>query len=110
MYNTCLKSKLTKTNFVNVDMTKTFLGKEKKYPAQFSIHVIERMLKVLYNDGKTKRTNLAGKSGMNYNKCMEYVNLLLLLKWLIYVNDDNNGYHLVLTEQGAEVMKIFENI
>lgn len=83
--------------------------KEKNIASKFSVHVIVRMFHVLYENGKTKRTNLSGKSGLSYNKCIKYVNLMLLLGW-IRSSDDDDGYQLSLTERGAEIMKILEKL
>lgn len=82
---------------------------KKKYASKISINVISRIFEVLYENGETKRTNLAGKAGLSYDKCVKYVNLMLLFEWLRSSND-NNGYQLSLTNSGINIMKILESV
>jgi len=90
-------------NLINIPVHK------KTYASKISINVISRILDVLHENGKTKRTNLAGKAGLSYDKCVKYVNLMLLFEW-IRSSDDKDGYQLSLTDKGINIMKILENL
>jgi CheY-like chemotaxis protein/predicted transcriptional regulator len=69
----------------------------------FSVAVIERMLRVLYEHSPgINRTNLAGKTGLNYGTCIRYVDLLLILKW-VNISQEYGG-RVFLTEVGKEFM------
>jgi CheY-like chemotaxis protein len=50
--------------------------------SSFSIVVIKRLIDVLCESGSIKKTNLAGKTGLNYPNCVRYVDLLRLLGWI----------------------------
>jgi CheY-like chemotaxis protein/predicted transcriptional regulator len=65
----------------------------------FSFDVTKRILSILFHDGPTKKTNLATKTGLNYNVCIRYVKMLKLLGWL----DVNT--EISVTETGRNVMR-----
>jgi predicted transcriptional regulator len=46
-------------------------------------------------------TNLAGRSGINYKRCVKYVNLLRVLGLIEVIYD--NGYFVVVTKRGIEI-------
>lgn len=73
----------------------------------FSLEVIERILKILddSNEG-VKRTNLAGRAGLNYGSCVKYVDLLKFLRWATLSSEDDR--HVRLTQAGREFMIQFE--
>lgn len=48
----------------------------------FSFDVAKRLLKVLDEKGDVKKTNLATSSGLNYNVCVRYVEMLNILQWV----------------------------
>jgi CheY-like chemotaxis protein len=69
----------------------------------FSVAVIERMLRVLNEHSPgINRTNLAGRTGLNYGTCIRYVDLLLLLKWANLSQE--YGSLVFLTQAGKEFM------
>ncbi len=69
----------------------------------FSVAVIERMLRVLNEHSPgINRTNLAGRTGLNYGTCIRYVDLLLLLKWVNISQE--YGSLVFLTQAGKEFM------
>ena len=74
----------------------------------FNIHVIRRMLEALRYDGKVKRTQLASKSGLNYNKCVKYIHLLKLLGWLDVILAE--GYYCIITQNGKEILEKLLNV
>lgn len=53
----------------------------------FSVDVIKRILSVLSNEGNTKRTALAGKTGLNYAALIRYLNFLQTLRWIEFTSD-----------------------
>jgi CheY-like chemotaxis protein/predicted transcriptional regulator len=63
----------------------------------FSFDVAKRILDVLHENGKLKRTNLATKTGLNYDTCLRYSRMLAFLGWLD-VKDD-----ITITELGRRV-------
>jgi CheY-like chemotaxis protein/predicted transcriptional regulator len=69
----------------------------------FSFDVTKRILSMLFQDGPTKKTNLATKTGLNYNVCVRYIKMLQLLGWLDASTD------ISITETGRNVMKRLMN-
>jgi len=65
----------------------------------FSFDVTKRILSVLYQNGSTKKTNLATKTGLNYNVCLRYIKMLKLLGWL------DISTEISITEIGRNVMR-----
>lgn len=72
--------------------------------ASYSIVVIRRILDVLGEAGGMKKTNLAGKTGLNYPNCVRYIELLRTLGWVRIADDGTNNIY--LTEQGAHFRSI----
>jgi predicted transcriptional regulator len=73
----------------------------------FNVNVIIRILSILHENGRFNRTNLAGRSGLNYNKCVSYVKLLQSLEWIKIISDD--GLFVVITEKGTEIIEKLTN-
>ncbi|HEX2305498.1 MAG TPA: response regulator [Nitrososphaeraceae archaeon] len=69
----------------------------------FSFDVTKRILSMLFQDGPTKKTNLATKTGLNYNVCVRYIKMLQLLGWLDVSTD------ISITETGRNVMRRLRN-
>ncbi|HEX7031499.1 MAG TPA: response regulator [Nitrososphaera sp.] len=74
----------------------------------FSLAVIKRILDVLSDSGEMKKTNLAGKTGLNYPNCIRYLELLKLLGWVRNSGDGAN--HFQLTEQGIHFRSVLSSI
>jgi CheY-like chemotaxis protein/predicted transcriptional regulator len=76
----------------------------------FAIQIIERILDVLSENNKIKKTNLAGKTGLNYSSCVRYINLLVRLNWAIYRDGEvsitaiGRKYKTILSASADEVM------
>lgn len=64
----------------------------------FSIEVMSRILCALAENEQLKRTNLAGKTSLNYIVCMKYVKLMKALSLVDYASEDSNEIH--VTEAG----------
>lgn len=74
------------------------------YPiGSFAVDVLKRILTVLSEQGKTKRTNLAGKTGLNYIVCVRYINFMKTLGWLELVLDDEQNEYVSITSVGRRV-------
>ena len=79
-----------------------------KYAKTFNIAVIRRILSTLHEHGQMKMTNLAGKTGMNYSKCVKYINLLGLLGWVEVFSGKNR--YVIVTDKGMQVNELFSNV
>lgn len=79
------------------------LGIKEQYATTLNLKVILRILTALHESGNVKRTNLARKTGLNYNKCVRYLNLLQLLGWIKVVTKE--GFFVAITERGTEIVK-----
>lgn len=67
----------------------------------FSFEVTKRILEALEASGPMKKTNLATKTGLNYNVCLRYIKMLKLLEW-IEVSSEKWDY-VSITEVGRQV-------
>jgi len=67
----------------------------------FSAAVLSRILTILHQEGAIKKTNLAGKTRLNYLTCVKYLELLKSLG-LVHVNNDQNarGERISISEFG----------
>jgi CheY-like chemotaxis protein/predicted transcriptional regulator len=70
----------------------------------FSADVLSRILSVLHQEGATKKTNLAGKTRLNYLTCMKYLELLRSLGLVDLVKggqpEDGAAERICINEQG----------
>lgn len=74
------------------------------YPiGSFAVDVLNRILTVLSEQGNTKRTNLAGKTGLNYVVCLRYINFMKALGWLEVVSGDDQNEYVSITSVGRRV-------
>ncbi|MBI3639148.1 MAG: hypothetical protein HY223_02425 [Thaumarchaeota archaeon] len=53
-----------------------------------NVDVMNRILKVLYEQSPIKLTNLAMSSGLNYNTCRRYLNLMKIFGWIETSSED----------------------
>lgn len=69
----------------------------------FSAAVLSRILTILHQDGATKKTNLAGKTRLNYLTCVKYLELLKSLG-LVHVDSDRDahGERISISEFGMQ--------
>ena len=82
--------------------------KKKLYATTISIDVLRRMLATLHENGRLNRTNLAGKTGLNYGNCIKYLNLMQLLGWVEMIYD--NAHYMVITERGIDILERFVDL
>ena len=83
-------------------------NKKQLCATSIKIEVLKRMLTTLHENGHINRTNLAGRTGLNYSNCIKYINLLRLLGWVEVIYD--NGHYVVITEKGVDVIERFVNL
>ena len=102
IWNNAILPNLTKSS----DGVCVNLGIE--YANTFSVNVIKRIMGILYDNGRLKRTNLAGMSGLNYNKCIRYLKLLHTLGWVRILFDDGSCF-VTITDRGIETIERLEN-
>ncbi|MDE1728579.1 MAG: hypothetical protein KGH81_05300 [Thaumarchaeota archaeon] len=67
------------------------------------------MLKILATNGRVKRTQLSVKTGMNYGRCMRYVNILKLIR-LVEVVLENNCSYVIATQAGMEIINFLDYV
>jgi CheY-like chemotaxis protein/predicted transcriptional regulator len=69
----------------------------------FTVDVLKRILLVLSDQGRVKRTNLAGKTGLNYIVCLRYISFMKTLSWVDVVIDDNQTEYISITPVGRRI-------
>ena len=77
---------------------------EENISGSFSFDVTKRILGVLGEAGPVKKTNLAIKTGLNYNVCIRYVNMLKALGWL-EIQSGGRWEHVSITDLGRQVSR-----
>jgi predicted transcriptional regulator len=73
----------------------------------FSVDVITRILDVLSSEGNTKKTALAGKTGLNYSALIRYLKFLKMLRWVDF--SPSAGSLISLTSVGRSFKKLLED-
>lgn len=101
-----LRDKAKRYHSLNLQKERSSI--KKAYVTTFSIIVITRILLTLQEYGPIKRTNLAGKTGLNYTACIRYINLLEKLLWIEIISD--NYQSITITQKGEEVMKLLADL
>ncbi len=69
-----------------------------------NIDVMNRILKVLYEQSPIKLTNLAMSSGLNYNTCKRYLHLMKIFGWI-----ETSSEHKVTMARITEVGRRIHN-
>lgn len=73
----------------------------KKKLKRIDMEILQRILLFLYYNSKTKKTNIAMKCGMSYDKCILYLDWMKTIS--LVKNELNQGFELVsLSERGIE--------
>ncbi len=67
-----------------------------------NVDVMNRILKVLYEQSPIKMTNLAMFSGLNYNTCKRYLNLMQIFSW-IETSSEDKIVMVRITETGRKI-------
>lgn len=81
----------------------------KKHLKRIDIEILQRLLLFLYYNSKTKKTNIAMKCGMSYDKCILYLEWMKTIS--LIKNESVNGFELLsLSDRGIEFFeKIFKD-
>jgi predicted transcriptional regulator len=66
---------------------------------------VKKILDVLLVNGRIRRTQLSAMTGMNYERCIKYVNTLKMIKLVEVILDNNCGYVLI-TQTGKEFFNL----
>lgn len=80
-----------------------------QYTHTINLKLVKKILDVLMEHGRLKRTQLSAKTGMNYERCMKYVNTLKMIKLVEIVSNNNYGY-VVITQAGKEITNLLDII
>ncbi len=75
----------------------------------FSVDVLKRILVKLSENGRTKRTNLARKTGLNYLVCIRYINFMKSLGWINVVTDRDESDYVSVTHIGNQIIGALSN-
>lgn len=67
--------------------------------------IIKKLLSILYNEGKLKKTVLARKSNMGYDNCVLYIDWLHMLDFIKRSMDDEKFEIISLSELGRSFCK-----
>ena len=77
---------------------------DKKKLKRIDMDIVRRLLVFLYSDGKTKKTNIAMKCGMSYDKCVLYLDWMKTMS--LIRNEMQDGFELIsLNDRGMEFCK-----
>ena len=77
----------------------------KKQPKRIDLHVVKRLIKLLYYNARIKKTKIATKCNLGYDKCVLYLNWLEMMD-LIDRETDADGFEtIVLSERGNDFYK-----
>lgn|GEM_PF-1389384 len=80
-----------------------------QYTYTINLKLVKKILDVLMEHGRVKRTQLSAKTGMNYERCMKYVNTLKMIKLVEIVSNNDYGY-VVITQAGKEITNLLDII
>jgi len=76
---------------------------QKKELKRIEWNIVKRLITLLYHNGNLKKTNIAMKSNMSYDKCMLYLNWLIMID-LIKKEKDDNGFDIIsLKDRGEKI-------
>jgi predicted transcriptional regulator len=73
-----------------------------------NVDVMNRILKVLYEQSPIKITNLAMSSGLNYNTCKRYLHLMKIFGW-IETSSEDSVIMARITETGRKIHSKLNN-
>jgi predicted transcriptional regulator len=80
-----------------------------QYTHTVNLKLVKKILDVLMEHGRVKRTQLSAKTGMNYERCMKYVNTLKIIKLVEIISNNDYGY-VVITQAGKEITNLLDVI
>lgn len=84
-------------SIVNKIMTKSI--------SKLDIHIITRIMLILYENGGIKRTSIARKTNMAYDNCKSYLDVLELIELVNKEKNENDFEIIRLTQTGVRFCK-----
>jgi predicted transcriptional regulator len=75
----------------------------------FSGEVIERILQILLENGKLRKTHLAGMARINYRMCIKYLRFLGKLGWIETIQEYNAFEFVSITPEGTDNLTKLKN-
>ena len=75
----------------------------------FSGEVIARILQILLENGKLRKTHLAGKARINYRMCIKYLRFLGKLGWIETIQEYNDFEFVSITPEGTDNLTKLKN-
>lgn len=71
---------------------------------RIDVEIVKRMIFVLHDEGKQRKTRMALMAHMSYDKCMRYLEWLELMGIVCWENE--RGFeHIVLTDAGIKLYR-----
>lgn len=78
------------------------ISQNKKELKRINWNIVKKLIVLLHYNGRMKRTNIAMRCNMGYDKCLLYLNWLDLMD-LIKKEIDEDGFELIrLTDKGHQ--------
>jgi CheY-like chemotaxis protein/predicted transcriptional regulator len=74
----------------------------------YSANVIVRILRILLESGSLRKTNLAGKAGINHAVLMKYLTFLKTLEWIDMTANSGGSESIFVTSAGTQVLTLLE--
>lgn len=76
--------------------------KLKKTQRRVDVEIVKRIIIILREDGKQRKTRVALKAHLAYNKCVRYLEWLELMGFI--KKEDDHGFEIInLTDNGVEL-------
>jgi predicted transcriptional regulator len=83
-------------------------NEKSRIPRRIDTEVVKRIITILHDDGMEKKTKIALKSHLSYDKCLLYLAWLELMGLIRKENDADNFEMINLTLKGAELYSKYE--
>jgi predicted transcriptional regulator len=71
---------------------------------RIDVEIVRRMIFVLYEKGKQRKTRMALMAHLSYDKCMRYLEWLELMG-IVYWENERDFEYVVLTDAGVELYR-----
>ncbi|TLX95788.1 MAG: hypothetical protein E6K91_01810 [Thaumarchaeota archaeon] len=84
--------------------TKQIIHK-KRQPKRIDLSIISRLLQSLYYNSGIKKTKIAIKCNLSYDKCVLYLNWLEMMELIERQKDEDGFETIVLSQRGSELYK-----
>lgn len=81
------------------------LVQNKKRLRRIDFDIVKRVMSLLHHDSKIKKTNIAMKCNLGYDKCVLYLDWLEKMDLIKRENDEDGFEIIILSERGYEFSK-----